>query len=139
MKKKGVNKPFVSPVTNRTKKLIHSPSESPLIKRFSKTEKDEINILLKERDELKAEIKTLNSRVSKLELIKTFKKKLNSSESGDVDELVNKWRSVSQKLIPLLLSRFKLRDPSVTTVQMLTAWHIPLQLVGYDEESEDFI
>ena len=138
MKKTGLNKPFVSPLTNRTKKLIHSPSDSPLIKHF-KTEKDGINILFKERDELKAEIKNLNSRLSKLELIKTFKEKLNSSEFGDVNELINKWKVVSQMLIPLLLSRFKLRDPSVTTVQMLTAWHIPLQLVGYDEENEDFI
>ena len=139
MKKTGLNKPFVSPLTNRTKKLIYSPSESPSTKSFSKTEEDEINILLKERDKLKAEIKTLNSRLSKLELIKTFKEKSNSSEFGDVDELIHKWKAVTQQLTPILLSRFKLRDPSVTTVQMLTAWYIPLQLVGYDEENDDFI
>ncbi|KAI6645757.1 hypothetical protein LOD99_13020 [Oopsacas minuta] len=136
---KSLNKPFVSPVTNRTMKLTTS-FESPLSKSFSKTDKgnDEINILLEERDKLKVEIKNFNTRLSKLERIRIFNERLKSSEYGDISELINKWRTATQRIIPILLSRFKLRDSEATTVRMLNAWHIPLQLVRYEEDSDEF-
>ena len=137
--KSPLNRPFKSPFVNRSKTFT-SPCLSSLAKSYSGTEEsnEEINSLLRERDKLKADIKNMNDRLSKLDRIRVYKEKLKTAEFGDINELISKWRKASQEIIPILLTRFKLRNPNATVVQLLTAWTIPITLVRYDEDSEEF-
>ena len=134
-----LNKPFKSPLVSRTKTFL-SPCPSSLVTCCSGAEEgsEEINSLLRERDNLKAEIKSMKDRFAKLDRVRVFKDKLKTAEFGDINQLINKWRKVSQEIIPILLTMFKLRDPNTTIVQLLTAWNIPYTLVRYDEDSEEF-
>ena len=136
--KSPLNKPFKSPLVNRAKTFV-SPCSS-LAKSCYGTEegKEEIHSLLRERDELRAEVKTLKDRLAKLDRVRVYKDKLQTAEFGDISELTNKWRAASHELIPILLALFKRRDSSTTVVQLLTAWSIPLALVRYDGDSEEF-
>ena len=132
-----LTKPFKSPMLTDKTKSFTSPFKKPKVNRrtnISQKEKE----LLQEKEKLDAEIKQLKTRLSKLERIKLYKEKVNSPEFGDLKLLTSKWRSASQEIIPILVSKFRIRDPEITTTQLLAAWNIPHSLVRYDEENQDF-
>eukprot|EP01147_Barroeca_monosierra_P010232 gene10232-2388_t len=117
--------PDRKPGMSQHERIVSTMSASPNKRAKTLRETEELRNLKKDRDRLKEKIR-------KLELVRTYRSK---HDTADLDELIPKWRQVCQQAMEDLSSTL----PEVSVKQLIAHYNIPMDLVHFDPEDEEFL
>ncbi|RDD46373.1 Swi5-dependent recombination DNA repair protein 1-like protein [Trichoplax sp. H2] len=99
------------------------------------SEKCQVQDLLQSKAKLLQIIQEKEDKLRKLKLVKMYHTKTNLD---DLDQLILKWRSISQDVAQQLHEKIQI-EPRPTMAQFLDAYHIDRNLIQYSADDEAFV
>ncbi|XP_046864889.1 swi5-dependent recombination DNA repair protein 1 homolog [Xenia sp. Carnegie-2017] len=141
----GISSQFASPLTSRNKRQLNDDRSSleskqnisaKRIKYNSQDDDDSTvnKISRNEKKELELELKKKEDILRKLKLVKMFRTK---NSLSDLDNLITKWRAISQESAKDLYEKFN-QEEMMSMGEFLNGLRVKHELIRYSEEEEAF-
>jgi hypothetical protein len=92
--------------------------------------------LQQERTWLQTKFRSVNQEFERLQ--HSSKIKLDSRSEAELEEKTGKWKAANQEMLRDMLAMTKKVNSGMTMVRLLEDLRIPADLVGWNEEDEDF-